>query len=147
MHLEYPQKQIDIFKQLCTLQGDWKEDASNKNVLINYRMSAHDSVLVEKWNWPEKAIEALTLYHMDGNVLMATHYCPMGNQPKLIVDFEDTTKITFKMKSITNLPNPEVGHNIEFWMRLIDSNSFIRSETYEERNVLETIESRYIRII
>ena len=145
MHIEHPKNQLDIFKQLCTLLGSWKEDDSDKNVHVDFRMTAHGSVLVEKWNWPEKNIEALTLYHMDGDVLMATHYCPMGNQPKLLLDIEETSKIVFKIKSITNLPNTEVGHNVEFWMRLIDSNSFIRSETYEEGNVLETIESSYIR--
>ena len=137
---------LSIFKNLCSLLGDWKQHDSIENVLVNYRMSAHGSVLVETWTWPDKNIEALTLYHMDGGILMATHYCPIGNQPKLLYVPSDEQKITFKIDSITNLPDKSVGHNIEFWVTLDDESTFTREEIYLENGVLDIMRGKYVRV-
>ena len=134
------------FKSLCSLVGDWKETAPTNNVLVNYRMSAKGSVLVETWTWPDKNIEALTLFHMDEDVLMATHYCPMGNQPKLLHVPNEESKITFRIDSITNLPDKSVGHNIEFWMTLDNDNQFTREEIYLEGGELDVMRAVYWRV-
>ena len=121
-----------VFKSLCHLVGRWKDADPTKNVLVDYRMSAHNSILVETWAWPDKNIEALTIYHMDDEILMATHYCPIGNQPKLLFVPTDDDRLTFKLASITNLPDKNTGHNVEFWMQLDSANQFTRQEIYLE---------------
>ncbi len=137
---------LSTFSKLCSLLGDWQDQDITKNVLVNYRLSAHGSVLVETWTWPEKNIEALTLYHMDGDILMATHYCPIGNQPKLLYIPESETKLKFKIDSITNLPNKSIGHNIEFWMTLDNDNQFTREEVYTEDGELDVMRGIYKRL-
>ncbi len=136
-----------VFEQLCNLVGSWKESDAEKNVRVDYRMSAHNSVLVETWAWPDKNIEALTLYHMDTDILMATHYCPIGNQPKLLFRPTDDNKITFDIDSITNLPDKSIGHNVQFWMQLITSDRFVREETYLENGEPDVMRGEYIRIV
>lgn len=126
--------QLAIFQKLCGLVGQWRDTDSSTEV--DYRLSANGSVLVETWRWPERNIEALTLYHMDDAQLMATHYCPAGNQPRLLLDASaDRSVITFKFHSATNLPDPDVDHNIEFWFKIDSPESFTRSETYTENGV------------
>lgn len=54
----------------------------------------------------------LTLYHMDGDRLMLTHYCVARNQPRMVATrFEDDGKrITFEFLDATNLPRLGTGH-------------------------------------
>ena len=136
-----------IFEQLRSLIGKWKNTDKNKNELVEYRLSACDSVLVETWTWPDRKIEGLTLYHMDADKLMATHYCPLGNQPRLLLEQPgDSPRIVFKFDSVTNLPDETVGHCIEFWME-IGASSFARSETYKENDSLDISESIYQKLV
>src|SRR3954465_1698553 len=45
----------------------------------------------------------ITMFHPDGQKTVATHYCSMGNQPRMVADASSNTKeIEFKFKEITN---------------------------------------------
>ena len=71
------------FQQLKGLVGEWRgQRPDGREIGVTYRLSARDSVLVETWSLGP-GLESLTIYHMDGAELMATHFCPQGNQPRL----------------------------------------------------------------
>jgi hypothetical protein len=78
--------------------------------------------------------DAMTLYHMDGDVLMATHYCPLCNQPRLNLVHKELGEIGFEFVSATNLPDLESAHQHSFQIHIIDHDSFWRSETYVGSN-------------
>jgi hypothetical protein len=54
----------------------------------------------------------LTLFHMDGDRLMLTHYCVARNQPRMVATRfeEEGRKVAFDFLDATNLPSPGVGH-------------------------------------
>jgi len=54
----------------------------------------------------------LTVYHMDGENLMLTHYCMAKNQPRLRANTisADGKQITFEFLDGTNLASRDVGH-------------------------------------
>jgi hypothetical protein len=121
------------FTQLQTLVGEWEGKTEAGRVLkVSYRLTAAGTVLVETWTLgPQR--ESLTLYHMDSDSLIATHYCPLGNQPRLrFKEGGKPTLFTFEFVSATNLPKPEAAHQHQFEMEILQSNSFARSETYLE---------------
>ncbi len=66
----------------------------------------------------------VTMYHVDGNRLMCTHYCSRNNQPRMTADmFDNKNKILkFAFQDITNLPKPEEGHMHSLAIRFPDSN-------------------------
>ena len=135
----------DAFDHLCTLIGRW-EDTTHP-VTVEYRMTANDSVLVETWNWSETHTEALTLYHLHGETLLATHYCPVGNQPRLgLVPSSLPPTLSFEFLDATHLPDPSVSHCVAFWVRLEGDQVFVRSETYEEDGTPEEQQRTYRRI-
>jgi hypothetical protein len=72
-----------VFAKLQTLVGEWEGKTEAGRVLkVSYRLTANNTVLVETWTLgPQR--ESLTLYHMDNESLIATHYCALGNQPRL----------------------------------------------------------------
>src|SRR5215475_7378504 len=93
--------------RLKTLVGTWRRtDAStpaSKAFRIRYRLISADTVLVEEFGDPAKQVTQ-TVFHPDGERLLATHYCAQGNQPRLqlrtgpasdtlVFDFLDATNL------------------------------------------------------
>jgi hypothetical protein len=127
-----PSAAVLAFGQLSALVGSWEsrpEDGPPHTVV--YRLSGAGSVLVETWSLgPER--ESLTLYHLDGDRLLATHYCPQGNQPRLELVESGDGVLRFALRDGTNLQVAGRAHQHAFWMKLAGRDEFARSETYVE---------------
>ena len=121
----------EAFKQLHSLIGRWEgkfEDGRSHGV--SYTLTAGGTVLVETWTLAPGR-ESMTLYSMDGNNLIATHYCPQGNQPRLqFAGGSDPGRLSFEFRDGTNLQVEGKSHQHAFWIRLLGEKSFERSETY-----------------
>jgi len=54
----------------------------------------------------------VTMYHLDGEHLMLTHYCVAGNQPRMRATeiSPDGSRIVFTFLDGTNLPSRDRGH-------------------------------------
>jgi len=136
------------FKQLQTLVGEWEGKTEKGRVLkVSYRLTANNTVLVETWTLgPQR--ESMTLYHMDNESLIATHYCAIGNQPRLrFKEGGSASLFAFEFVSATNLPKPEAAHQHRFEMELLEPNSFARSETYLENGKGEPERIVYTRTV
>jgi hypothetical protein len=126
---------LEAFKLLTGLLGDWTgKSGSGREHKVNYRLSAGGSVLVETWSLPSGR-ESMTLYHLDGESLMATHYCPQGNQPRLVLMPGDK-KMHFAFLDGTNLQVAGKSHQYSFWLQIDDEDHFRRNEIYVENNAL-----------
>ena len=71
------------------------------------------------------ADEMVTMFHMDGSDLMATHYCAAHNQPRMVLAAGgDANKLVFRFKDGTNIA-PDAGHmhSITFIMESPDRHS------------------------
>ncbi len=69
-----------------------------------------DGSALMAWLNESIADEMVTMFHMDGKGLMATHYCAAHNQPPLVlVSGGDPDKLVFKFKDGTNIA-PGAGH-------------------------------------
>ena len=136
------------FTQLQTLVGEWEgKTEAGRALKVSYRLTANNTVLVETWTLGPTR-ESLTLYHTDNESLIATHYCPIGNQPRLrLKDGGKPSLLIFEFVSATNLSKPEVAHQHRFEMELLEANSFARSETYLENGKGDTERIVYSRIV
>jgi hypothetical protein len=135
------------FTQLQTLVGEWEGKTEKGRALkVSYRLTANNTVLIETWTLgPQR--ESLTLYHLDNESLIATHYCPVGNQPRLrFKEGGSPSLFVFEFVSATNLAKPEAAHQHRFEMELLDPNSYARSETYLENGAGEPERIVYTRI-
>jgi hypothetical protein len=56
--------------------------------------------------------EMLTVYHLDGNRLVLTHYCTAGNQPRMQAEAFDPAgnQLVFNFIGGGNLSDPNKGH-------------------------------------
>lgn len=75
-------------ERLKALAGTWKgkggEAGSDKtfDAVITYRVTGAGSAVVETIG-PGTEHEMVTVYHLDGDDLLLTHYCAAGNQPTM----------------------------------------------------------------
>ncbi len=97
------------FEQMKSLAGEWvgKDptgmDKSGKEiVLLRYRVTAGGSAL-EETEFPGTPHEMMTVFHLDGDHLMLTHYCHLGNQPRMRATADSTpTAINFECAGVGN---------------------------------------------
>lgn len=130
---------IAVFSSISNLVGDWSgTNEEGHPVSVRYTMTANNTAVVEQWYF-HKDMEALTIYHLDGDQLMAMHYCPIGNQPRLDLkrQLKDGT-LEFEFSAATNLTTPNEPHEHAFNLRIIDDETVRRNETYVENGVAET---------
>ena len=80
------------FARLSGLVGAWNGTLPDGRVhAVSYRLTAGDTVLVETWTMSPTR-ESMTMYHLDGDALIATHYCPQGTQPRLQLEDSSTPR-------------------------------------------------------
>lgn len=102
------------FEQLKTLAGEWRgagthgEDVMDAS--ISYRITAAGSVVMETMAAGTE-FEMITMYHLNGEELMLTHYCALKNQPRMkATPSSDTSKIAFTYLDGTNMASDQVPH-------------------------------------
>src|SRR5262245_32281969 len=74
------------FAALKGLVGDWvvlgKDGKPTDAIVSSFRVTAGGNT-VQETLFPGTDKEMVTMYHLDGEDLVLTHYCMLGNQPRL----------------------------------------------------------------
>jgi hypothetical protein len=101
------------FQRLKTLVGTWEghgDQPTGFPVKIEFRLTGAGSALEER-TFPGTDHEMLTIYYMDGNDLVLTHYCAGANQPhmKLVAGGAEGA-LKFDFVSGTNLDPEKTSH-------------------------------------
>jgi len=105
---------VQRFEALKKLAGDWvqvgKDGKPTDKVISSIRVTSAGSA-VQETLFPGSDHEMVTMYHLDGADLVLTHYCSLGNQPRLRAEpGKDVNKIVFKFVSCTNLKSKDDHH-------------------------------------
>ena len=118
------------FDQLKGLEGNWAGTNSQGQPLqVTFRLTAGGSALMSEimGKGPENMI---TMFHMDGDRLLMTHYCGAGNQPRMKVVSSVAKSVSFEFFDGTNIApgdghmqhvtfsQPDADHHIEEWVFL-----------------------------
>jgi hypothetical protein len=139
----------DAYARLQTLVGEWQADTPMGKAHVTYESIAGGSALVER-DTMEHVPPMETTFHMDGGRLLLTHYCDLGNQPRLEARAFDpqTGKLDFRFLDATNLASPTASHMHNASYRFIDANHLsTRWELYENgrQKSVETFEFTRVR--
>jgi hypothetical protein len=120
----------EAWAQLSKLVGRGRPaDRADGSLGIRFYLAAGGTVLVESWERANAEPHSLTLYHRDGAALIATHYCPQGNQPRLALAGRDAHGLHFTFRDATDL-DPAESHQHDLWLDLADPNHPVRTEVY-----------------
>lgn len=124
---EGPSTSAIHFERIAALAGEWKVQES-ASLRIVFEPTAGGSVIVERWMRGER-MHSMTVYHLDGERLIATHYCPQGNQPRLVASPADDGETRFTFLDATGLdPDESFQHDLSF--RWNADGTVSRAETY-----------------
>jgi len=105
-------KSEEAFDRMAVLQGEWQGVADGVNTTLIYTLTANGSTLMEQCR-PEKGHEMITMFTVDGDHLIATHYCSAKNQPQMATPpIADAHKpLVFSLVRVTGLKSPDAFHN------------------------------------
>ena len=108
------------FVKFADLAGEWvgtgmHGDAEHEARIV-YKVTSGGSAVVETID-PDGEHEMVTVIHKDGNSLLLTHYCMLGNQPQMRAKPKaGDKKVAFEFVKATNLKS--------------DKDMYMRSVTY-----------------
>ena len=117
------------FEQLKKLEGEWVGEFAHgegpKNeTTVRYKLTGAGSALVEHL-FEGTGHEMITVYHLDGDRLILTHYCAAQNQPRMCAKPSDDTKtIAFEFLDGTNMDAATDMHMHNATIEFIDDDHF-----------------------
>jgi hypothetical protein len=107
------------FKKMKTLVGKWEgtmgEGKESMPASVEYKLTGSDSALVETLG-PGSPYEMVSIYYMDYDNLVMTHYCGAGNQPSMkLKPGKDANVLFFDFVSGSNMkPSDMHMHRVTF---------------------------------
>jgi hypothetical protein len=136
------------FDKMKTLNGAWvgtvAEGGKQFPTKTRFMMVSDGSALMGWLNegTPE---EMVTVFHMDGQNFMATHYCAAHNQPRMVaVPGGDPNRVVFKFKDGTNIEAND-GHMEQVTFVFDGADRHIEEWTYLENGKLRTAKVEFQR--
>ena len=125
-------KSTPQFDKMKSLVGTWKgKDDEGKPVSVTYKLASNGNSLMEELEMAEDPEAMITMYHLNGSKLMMTHYCSMGNQPRMRMDkaSKDGNTFTFSFVDATNLASKKDSHMSKLVVTFKDSDHFTQEWT------------------
>jgi hypothetical protein len=119
------------FEQLKSLDGSWEGKGSNgEPVQVSYRVTSNGSALMSEIKGKE---DMISMFNLDGERLLMTHYCAVGNQPRMVASpSPDGKTITFHFLDATNLATPDAGHMNRLVISMADANHHTEEWVYND---------------
>jgi hypothetical protein len=135
------------FDRLASLRGEWKGEIDGVNTTLIYTLTANGSALVETCR-PEKGPAMITMFTIDGDHLIATHYCSAKNQPQMqtpaITDVQKP--LAFSLVRITGLKSADDFHNTGLTVIQEDNDHLTQEWSYEHKGKTGKNVFRFTRV-
>ena len=130
------------FNRLKTLVGNWEATSQRGKVTTSYELISNGTALAEHINVPGEG-EMLTVYHLDGNRLVLTHYCTAGNQPRMQAEAYDPAgnQLAFNFTGGGSLSDTNVGHMHSAVLKFSGADAFTASWTFQENGKPRFVEN------
>jgi hypothetical protein len=114
---------LEQFKQLV---GEWQGKevgGKGKDVTVKYKITSGGSAVVETL-FPDTDHEMVTVITRDGDDLILTHYCMLGNQPQMKAAGKgDGKEIAFKFVKAGNLKSEKEPHMHDATYTFVDKDT------------------------
>jgi len=136
------------FARLKSLVGDWQGDTPMGKAGLRYELVAAGTAILDRENI-ENMPPMLTVYYLDGDRLLLTHYCMTGNQPRMQARAYDAAnrELKFQFLDATNLTSPAAGHMRNATFRFVDDQHLKTAwEFYEDGRLKMNESAEYTRV-
>ncbi len=124
---------LAAFEKVKSLEGKWQgQSTQGWKDTGQYRVIAGGSVVMHTSFDAHPGQTMATMFHMDGDRLLLTHYCIARNQPRLVATTADASlrEITFEYLDGTGLTNRDQGHMDKLVLKIPDANHYTAHWTW-----------------
>jgi hypothetical protein len=135
------------FDQLKVLAGHWEgTNSAGKKVEVSYELISNGSVLMERLH-PGNEPDMITMYSLDGDRILVTHYCSMGNQPTMQTAASPAAngKLDFTFLRLAGAKSPGEGHMAALTVSMPDKNHLVQTWTFDDHGKTMTENFTYAR--
>lgn len=114
------------FEKMKKLAGEWLSDEKGETAaapqhVCGYKVTSAGSA-VQETLFPGQPHEMITMYYMDGPDLVLTHYCALGNQPRMkAAPLTAPDKLEFKFAGGSNINPGKDAHMHELTLTFVDA--------------------------
>jgi hypothetical protein len=115
-----------VFTSLKGLAGEWEaKDEKGNPAITTWKLVSGGSAMMEEM--PHESM--VTMFHIDNDRLLMTHYCSAMNQPRMQAESSPNGKtIVFNFIDGTNIAKASIGHMQKMTLTIQDKDHF--SETW-----------------
>ena len=100
-------KATPAWEKMKSLVGTWQGHEGDAPVSVTYSLVSNGTSLMESLN-AEHDTNMVTMYSPDGETILATHYCAMGNQPRMRAKASgDAQTLAFEFVDASNVKGSE----------------------------------------
>jgi len=135
------------FDQLKSLVGHWQGTTnSDHKVSVSYELISNGTVLMERLS-PGNEPDMITMYSLEGDRILVTHYCSAGNQPTMQTAPSPAAdgKLEFTFLRLAGAKSPDEGHMIALKVSLLDKDHLVQTWTYDDHGKSMTESFTYTR--
>lgn len=123
-------KRFEAMKPLLgTWEGRNKMGNEEHDMTVVYELTSGGTAITERLmaGTPQ---EMVSVYHKDGNSVAMTHYCAMGNQPRMKLKSADAKAMAFEMAGTTGVASLKEPHMHGVKLTLVDANTLRHDWAY-----------------
>jgi|CXWL01.1.fsa_nt_gi hypothetical protein len=114
------------FEKFTKLNGEWiGRSTKGWEEKVSFSTIAQGSVVVENSFDAHPNETMMTMFYLDRDRLLLTHFCVSKNQPRLVADSyaDNGSTITFSFLDATNLASRNQGHMDKAVFKFLDENT------------------------
>lgn len=123
------------FSRLKDLVGTWEgtdpHSKESQKLTVEYSLTSGGSALMEKLSVGTPQ-EMVSIYHDQGGKLMMTHYCMIGNQPRLELKKSSPQKLELSLAKQSGLDSPQKLHMHALTITFQDKDHITQTWTSQE---------------
>jgi hypothetical protein len=94
------------WEKLKSLAGEWDGTEDGKPYHVTFKVVSNGTAVMETLDGPD-AMQMVTVYHPDGDSVLMTHYCSMGNEPRMRAKGLSKDKLVFAYVDAANLKSAD----------------------------------------
>src|SRR5919202_337691 len=134
------------FEHLTSLVGQGQGTKDGTEIKLPYTLTADGSALMEEFRAGKTVM--VTMFTVDGDHLIATHYCSAGNQPQMMtkaITDPSAKSLTFSLSHAYGMKTPGDWHNTGLTVTIEDDQHLTQVWTYEYDGETGTNTFRFTR--
>ncbi len=125
------QKVLDRFKSMA---GTWQgKSSSGESAEVTYELMSGGTAVMARQTLASE--DMTSMFYVDHDRLLMTHFCPSGNQPRMVATISpDLKMVTFDFLDATNLAGPQAGHMHRAVYLFSDTNHYSEEWTWKKES-------------